>query len=128
MLRTHPLFLLAAALIGMTACTSSKTHLVPPPMSVEDTVEDSMRTTLSVQNDGFPDMDIYAFRNDGMHYRLGMAPGNQTTVLVVPKFMLIGAITDLRFVANPINGQRASVSQTISVSPGDEVDMIIPPG
>lgn len=130
MTRTRPLFLLlAAGFIGAAGCSSSKTHLLPPPISPEDTVaEDSASATLSVQNDGFPDMDIHVLREDGMRYRLGTALGHQTTVLVIPKFVLIGPVTDLRFVADPINGQRASVSQTMSVSPGDQVDMIIPPG
>lgn len=123
-----PAGLLAAALVGAAACSSSKTHLLPPPISPEDTVaEDSMQTTISVQNDGFADRDIYVYREDGMHYRLGTALGHQTTVLVIPKYVLIGAVTDLRIVANPINGQGAAVTQTISVSPGDEVDMVIPP-
>jgi hypothetical protein len=110
-------------LVGAAACASSKTHLMPPTVAATDTTE----TTLSVQNDGFPDMDIYVIRYDGTRYRLGTALGNKTTVLEIPKFMLIGASTDLHFVCNPINGQRGSVSQTLTVSPGDEIDMIIPP-
>jgi hypothetical protein len=123
---TRPFVLFAlvlTCLVCAAACATSKTHLIPPTASANDTTE----TTLSVQNDGFPDMDMYVIRSDGTRYRLGTALGNQTTVLEIPKFMLIGSATDLHFVADPINGQRASVSQTMSVSPGDEIDMIIPP-
>lgn len=118
--------LVSATLITVAACATSKTHLVPQTVMSGD-VGDTSLTTLSVQNEDFPDMDIYVIRYDGTRYRLGTALGNQTTLLEIPKFLLIGMSTDMHFVADPINGQRASVSQTMSVSPGDQIDMIIPP-
>jgi hypothetical protein len=126
MTRTLVLLVLGFTCIaGVISCvSSSKTHLIPQAASATD--HDS--TTLTVQNDGFPDMDMYILRQDGTRYRLGTALGNTTTVLLIPQYMLIGAATDLRFIGNPIGGQRAAVSQTISVSPGDDVSMIIPPG
>ena len=118
--------LVLVTIVTAAACATSKTHLVPQTVMSGD-VEDTTETVLSVQNQGFPDMDMYVVRYDGTRYRLGTALGNQTTLLEIPKFLLIGMATDMHFIADPINGQRASVSQTMSVSPGDQIDMIIPP-
>jgi len=41
--------------------------------------------------------------------------------------MLVSGLTPLRFVADPIGGNRASVSQEITVAPGDTVVLMIPP-
>jgi hypothetical protein len=41
---------------------------------------------------------------------------------------MVSGLTPLRFIADPIGGRRASVSQEITVSPGDTVVMTIPPG
>jgi hypothetical protein len=40
---------------------------------------------------------------------------------------LIAGLTPLRFIANPIGGNHASVSEEITVAPGDSVVMTIPP-
>jgi hypothetical protein len=61
--------------------------------------DQSQATVLQMENLGFQDMDVYAVRR-----------------------------TTLRFIADPIGGRRASVSQEITVGPGDTVVMTIPPG
>ncbi|MFL5477864.1 MAG: hypothetical protein ACJ79X_02490, partial [Gemmatimonadaceae bacterium] len=59
--------------------------------------------------------------------RLGIANGNGKTNLRIPSVLMSG-LTPLRFVADPIGGRRASVSQEITVAPGDTVGLLIPPG
>jgi hypothetical protein len=88
-------------------------------------VDQNAPTTLVVDNRGFIDMTVYAIRNS-QRLRLGIAPGNHKTTLVIPP-ALLGGITTLRFVADPIGGSRPSVSEEISVVPGDTVELMIPP-
>jgi hypothetical protein len=82
-------------------------------------------TVVEVDNQGFLDMTVYAVRSE-QRYRLGIATGNSKTNLTIPS-VLISGITPVRFVADPIGGRRASVSQEITVAPGDTVVLTIPP-
>ena len=70
-------------------------------------------------------MTVYAVRG-GVRVRLGIVTGNQTSVFTIPR-TLVQPATQLRFLANPIGGRRQPVSEEITVSPGDEVSLIIPP-
>jgi hypothetical protein len=83
-------------------------------------------TTVRVDNRSFADMDVFAVRS-GQRVRLGMASGNKNTVFQVPA-SLVSGVTQLRFVADPIGSSRASITEEVSVSPGDEVLLVIPPG
>jgi len=89
------------------------------------TTDQSQPTVVQVDNQGFLDMDVYAARS-GQRVRIGLAPGNGKTNLTIPP-TLVSGLTPLRFVADPIGGRRASVSQEITVAPGDTVVMTIPP-
>lgn len=101
------------ALMSLFACIHRGTSTEP-------------ETTLRVRNEAFSDMTIYVIR--GLEsVRLGTANGNRTTTLVIPSSLVFGS-TALRFQARPIAGQRQPVTEEITVSPGDEVTMIIPPG
>ncbi len=82
-------------------------------------------TVVQVDNQGFLDMTVYAARSS-QRMRLGIATGNTKTSLTIPS-MLMNGLTPLRFVADPIGGNRASVSQEITVTPGDTVVLMIPP-
>jgi hypothetical protein len=82
-------------------------------------------TTLKVRNQGFLDVNVYAVRGS-QRVRLGTVTGNSVQVLRIPAFLLNG-ITPLRFVADPIGNQRTPTSDEIVVSPGDEVQIFIPP-
>ena len=82
-------------------------------------------TTLRVRNQGFLDVNVYAVRG-GQRVRLGTVTGNSTQVLRIPSFLLNG-ITPLRFLADPIGNQRTPTSDEIVVTPGDEVQIFIPP-
>lgn len=82
-------------------------------------------TRLRVENQAFLDMTIYVYRSS-QRIRLGQATGNSTTRFTIPSNIVMGAMS-LRFQADPIGGNRLPVSQEISVSPGDEVFLTIPP-
>ena len=82
-------------------------------------------TYLKVQNQAFLDMNIYVFRSS-QRIKLGTVTGSGVTRLLIPANYLFGS-TPLRFQADPIGGTRQSYSQEISVSPGDEVTLVIPP-
>jgi hypothetical protein len=90
------------------------------------TPDQSEPTIVQVDNQGFLDMTVYAVRNSSQRVRVGIATGNRKTDLPIPSY-LINGLTSLRFVADPIGGRRASVSQEITVAPGDTVVLMIPP-
>lgn len=113
--------LLATALASPAACAHNSK---PDPNAVP--AEEVGPTTVRVQNQGFLDVTVYVLRG-GVRVRLGTVTGNSTGVLTIPKNFVQPA-TSLRFIANAIGGQRQPVSEEITVSPGDEVGLIIPPG
>ncbi|HEY0777144.1 MAG TPA: hypothetical protein VGD56_04180 [Gemmatirosa sp.] len=82
-------------------------------------------TTVRVQNQGFQDVVIYVVRS-GVRSRLGLVTASSTAVLVIPS-TLVQPLTQLQFIASPIAGSRSPVSQEVTVSPGDEVGLLVPP-
>lgn len=112
MLRRTFIWVGVAALLG--ACTPNQQ--VPSNEPV---------TNLRVENQAYLDMTIYVFRGSE-RLRLGIANGNSTTVLHIPASLLFGA-TVLQFQAVPIASSRAPLSEEITVNPGDEVRLTIPP-
>ncbi|NUO39562.1 MAG: hypothetical protein HOQ17_13695 [Gemmatimonadaceae bacterium] len=82
-------------------------------------------TRLRVENQAFLDMTIYVYRSS-QRIRLGTATGNSVTRLTIPANLIFGA-TPLRFQADPIGASRAPISSEITVAPGDEVVLTIPP-
>lgn len=112
-----PRGLFLALALGSLACSTGRAA------RAEDA---PVKTTIDVQNQGFNDMTVYALR-EGVRTRLGIAPGNQTTVLTIPPSLLSGT-TFLRFVADPIGGNRTPVTEEVDVSPGDQLVLIINPG
>jgi hypothetical protein len=106
----------ALFLAGIAAC-STLTH-------GSGTTAQNQPTILQVDNQGFQDMDVYAVRL-GQRVRLGLATGIHKTNFTIPSTLLSG-LTPMRFIADPIGGRRPSVSQEITVAPGDTVLMTIP--
>jgi hypothetical protein len=80
---------------------------------------------LQVENQGFSDMVIYAV-NTGQRIRLGLATGNSTKSFSIPGY-LVQSGTPLRFLADPIGGDRTPISEEMTVAPGDMVTLTIPP-
>ena len=76
-------------------------------------------TIVEVDNQGVLDMTVYVMRG-AERVRLGIAGGLRKTPLTLPANIVFGPTT-LRFVADPIGANRNSVSDEITVSPGDTV-------
>ena len=108
---------LTLSLLAAAGCTRR------PPENIDP---NAARTTLRVENRAFSDMTIYVLRGSE-RIRLGTATGNTTTILEIPRYVLSGVSTSLRFLADPIGSSRTPVSDEILVSPGDEVTLTIPP-
>ena len=120
---THLTGMIALAGLFMTpvAC-----HNGAPPATSDDDSEMVAKTTLEVTNQWFADMTIYVVHS-GQRLRLGLATGDATTDFVIPSTVVNGPSIQLRFVADPVGGTHAPVSDEITVSPGDAVQLTIPP-
>jgi hypothetical protein len=80
---------------------------------------------LQVQNQSFADMVIYAI-NGGQRIRLGLATGNSTKSFTVPTY-LVRSGSVLRFMADPVGGDRTPISEEMTMQPGEVVTLTIPP-
>jgi hypothetical protein len=85
---------------------------------------DGERTTLTVRNDNYLDHNIYLLVSSE-RVRLGTARGLTTTRFVIPRQYVFG-VASLAFMADPIGSRVTPVTERINVSPGDEVQLIIP--
>ena len=115
--RRLPLAFALLLLAAGTACRRSGT---------QGNAEMTEPTMLRVENRAFSDMTIYVLRSS-QRIRLGIANGNSTSRFVIPSYVIFGA-TPLRFIADPIGATGAPVTEEITVQPGDEVTLLIPPG
>jgi hypothetical protein len=113
---------LAGLLLTPVAC-----HNGAPHETGDDDSQMVAETTLEVTNQWFADMNIYVVHS-GQRLRLGLATGNATTDFVIPRAIVNGQSIQLRFLADPVGGMHAHVSEEITVSPGDAVQLTIPPG
>ena len=109
------LMLLSALAVALGGCGAGRGS-----GAAEDPV-----TTVRVENRGWTDMTIYVLPS-AQRIRLGLATANSTTVLRLPRNLVFGA-TQLRFLADPIGGSRTPISENITVTPGDEVTLLIAP-
>jgi hypothetical protein len=104
------------ALLLITACGGRSRESSPDPETP---------AMLRVENKGFTDMIIYAV-SGSQRVRLGMATGNSARSFTIPQYLIRGA-GPLRFLADPIGGNRTPVSDEMTVHPGDIVTLTIPP-
>jgi hypothetical protein len=71
------------------------------------------------------DMNVFIIRG-GQRLRLGMVPGlSSRTLMVRPE--MIGYGTELRFEVHPIGGRSNPITETMTVHPGDVIQLTIPP-
>jgi hypothetical protein len=84
------------------------------------------RTVLKVENQGFPDMNIFVLPESSNRVRLGTVTGTSNAYFTLPDYLIRGT-RELRFQALPIATPRGPVSQSIMVTPGDTVVLVIPP-
>jgi hypothetical protein len=113
-------FLIHASLIVMLATASACAG-----RSRETAVEPTESAAVQVQNQSFSDMVVYAI-NGGQRIRLGLATGNSTNTFTIPRHLIRGA-GGIRFLADPVGGNRTPVSEEMTVNPGDVVTLTIPP-
>jgi hypothetical protein len=93
--------------------------------TAESSASPDGQAMLQEENQGFADMVVYAV-SGGQRIRLGMATGNSTKSFVLPAY-LVRTGGPLRFLADPIGGNRTPVSEEMIVQPGDIVTLTIPP-
>lgn len=108
--------LLLAVCLATTACASSGSNAAAAKAEP---------TTVLVDNQALMDMTIYIWRS-AQRIRLGTATGVSKTRFTIPQGIVSG-ITTVRFQADPIGSSRAPISEQITVSEGDEVELRIPP-
>lgn len=113
----HALAPMLACLLLLAACSK------PQPDEESPSPRDE-KTVVSVDNRGFLDMTIYVI-DGSQRVRLGVANGNRVTDLTVPQYLVRG-MAHLQFLCDPIGGNRAPVSDEITVEPGDQVTLVIP--
>jgi hypothetical protein len=113
-------FLINASLIVMLATASACAG-----RSRETVVEPTESAAVQVQNQSFSDMVVYAI-SGGQRIRLGLATGNSTNTFTIPRHLIRGA-GGIRFLADPVGGNRTPVSEEMTVNPGDVVTLTIPP-
>lgn len=106
----------ASLVLAAVACSRGATP--------EDDVQPRSETALRVENQSFLDMTIYVVRS-GVRTRIGVAPGLSTRVFLLAPHV-VGAGTDLQFLADPIGGSRTPISERIFVNPGDVIELRIP--
>jgi hypothetical protein len=113
------------ALLSMLVCSLAFSAACFGNKKEDEAAEPVPATLLKVENQAFLDMTIYVYRSS-QRVRLGIANGNSTSRFVIPSNLIFGS-TPLRFQADPIGRNRQPISQEITVSPGDEVVLTIPP-
>lgn len=88
------------------------------------TQSQTQTTTVKVENQSIEDLDVYVL-GSGTRVRLGTVRGNSTDVLTIPDD-IVRISPQVRFLLHPIGGQNER-TETITVTPGDQVEMTIPP-
>jgi hypothetical protein len=99
-----------------TGCAGRSREAAPDPTD---------SAAVQVQNQGFSDMVVYAI-SGSQRIRLGLATGNSTHTFTIPRHLIRGA-GGIRFLADPVGGNRTPVSEEMTVNPGDIVTLTIPP-
>ena len=86
---------------------------------------DEPATTAKVVNDGIVDMDVYV-TSAGQRYHLGRVGGGHTEVFTIPR-AIVHYSTTLGFEIRPLAGGTRSRTESMTMSPGDQVTLMIPP-
>ena len=111
--------LLAVALLSVgAACSHFARSAEPEP---QDQV-----TTVKVENQNFQDMNVYVLGSGGERVRLGLVTSLSTQVFTIPAD-IVRMSPQIRFLLHPIGARRNPISETITVMPGDHVELTIPP-
>jgi hypothetical protein len=103
-----------AALIFFLSCGSTTQQVGTRP---------EFETTVRVKNQNVLDMNVYILY-DSQRIRLGFVPSISTRVFVIPDYLVTG-VRSLRFLADPVGSRQTPISQEITVSPGEELELTI---
>jgi len=116
---THPLRPMLGSLLFALAASSSACYTSHASQGDER----QAKSSVSVENREFADMTVYALRS-GQRVRLGIASGHQTTVLMIPDY-LVSAGNELLFLCDQIGATRELASERTTVYPGDQLVLLI---
>ncbi|MDQ2931414.1 MAG: hypothetical protein M3Y05_11430 [Gemmatimonadota bacterium] len=112
-----------ATVVAVLATIAACNHTARPGRDDNGPVPESR---LRVENQAFLDMTVYIISNGGGRQRLGTVTGNTSQTFVIPKY-IIGPANQVSILCEPIGSNRASISNSISVQPGQTVTLTIPP-
>ncbi len=104
----------------LAAACNHAARSTPPTIPATDAA-----TTVKVVNDNVLDMNVFVLSN-GQRFRLGSVNGGHTEVFTLPR-AIVHYSTDLQFEIRSIGNASIDRTETMVVSPGDQVTMMIPP-
>jgi hypothetical protein len=110
---------LAGLIAGVAACSHAAKH-------AGDRDDVRLTTRVHVENQAFLDMNVYVISDGGGRTRLGTVTGNTNQDFVIPDY-IVGPANSVRFLVEPIGSNRAPISNSLSVRPGQTVTLTIPP-
>jgi hypothetical protein len=113
------LTVVAAMIAGVAACSHAAKH-------AGDGDDVRLTTRVHVENRAFLDMNVYVISDGGGRTRLGTVTGNTDQDFVIPDY-IVGPANSVRFLVQPIGSNRAPISNSLSVRPGQTVTLTIPP-
>ena len=114
-----------ATLIALALLSAACSHRTQSASSEPTPEQQDAQTTVKVENQNFSDMDVFV-RTSGTRVRLGMVSGMSSTVFTIPAD-IVRISPQVQFELHPIGGNRNPISETITVMPGDQVKLTIPP-
>jgi hypothetical protein len=110
------------ALMLLSAACSHRTQSASSEATPD---QQNAKTTVRVENQNFADMDVYVL-SSGSRVRLGMVSSLSTQVFTIPPD-IVRIAPQVRFELHPIGARANPISETITIMPGDEVKLTIPP-
>jgi hypothetical protein len=93
--------------------------------SVDSSTADTSAAAVQVDNRAFEDMAIYVVYQS-QRIRLGIATGNNITVLRILPFIVGTGPVSVCFAADRIGGTHPILTEPITVQKGDVVSLLIP--
>ena len=101
--------------VATAACSSSQSR-------PRTWIADPRRIPVTVRNDNWLDADVYVFRF-GSRFRIGVAPGLETTVLRLPQNLIHDGT--VRLLIDPVGSPATYTSDQIVVGPGQRIEFTV---